>query len=89
MATTLLLLVAGFETTVNLNPDQLALLRQDPGLVPNAVEEFLRCDAPVQQDARVAKTDLELAGRRIGREAPVTLLLGGAGWSCAGSIPCR
>jgi len=52
-----LLLVAGHETTVNLigtgtyallrHPSQLAALRADPELVPNAVEEFLRWDGPV------------------------------------------
>jgi cytochrome P450 len=52
-----LLLVAGFETTVNLigngvlsllrHPGQLALLQSDPALLPGAVEEFLRYESPL------------------------------------------
>ncbi|MGP3636552.1 cytochrome P450 family protein [Streptomyces sp. 24-1644] len=53
-----LLLVAGHETTVNLisngvralldHPEQLSLLRADPGLIDGAVEEMLRYDGPVE-----------------------------------------
>jgi cytochrome P450 len=57
LATTCLLIVAGYETTVNLigngilallrNPSQLEALREVPSRMPNAVEEFLRFDGPV------------------------------------------
>ncbi|MFD4402741.1 cytochrome P450 [Nocardia sp. NPDC058499] len=83
-----LLMGAGFETTVNLigkgivwlleHPDQLDRLRAEPELWPNAVEEVLRIDAPVQTTARVARTDLEIAGRRLRPGSTVVLSLAGA-----------
>jgi cytochrome P450 len=71
-----LLLVAGHETTVNLigngvlallrHPDQLVLLRADPTLVPNAVEEFLRLDGPVNLATfRYTTEPVEIGGTTI------------------------
>ncbi|MFJ2472218.1 cytochrome P450 [Streptomyces sp. NPDC087659] len=73
IAMAFLLLVAGYVTTVNLigsgvaallaHPDQLALLRDDPELLPGAIEEFLRYDGPVNPGiARFAREDVEIAG---------------------------
>ncbi len=87
-ATAGLVLAAGFETTVNLlgngirllidHPDQLDVLRADPSLWSNAVDEILRLESPVQMTARVANRDLELAGRRVGQDSFVALLLAAA-----------
>jgi len=71
VAQTLLLYIAGHETTVNLiaggtlallrHPGQLALLRRDPALVPNAVEELLRYDSPVQASRRITLEPVTLS----------------------------
>src|SRR5476649_2357557 len=71
----ILLFGAGHETTVNLigngllalhrNPDQLALLKRDPSLMPNAIEELLRYDSSVQLTGRTALEDIELGGVAI------------------------
>src|ERR1041385_4963691 len=84
----ILLFGAGHETTVNLigngllalhrNPDQLALLKADPALITNAVEEFLRYDSSVQMTGRVALEDVELAGKKIPKGESVLCLLGSA-----------
>jgi cytochrome P450 len=86
--TAMLLLGAGFETTVNLigngtvqlirHPDQLARLQEQPELWGNAVEEVLRYDSPVQRTARVAMADTEVAGQSISSGSLVACLLGGA-----------
>jgi cytochrome P450 len=88
-ANIILLFGAGHETTVNLigngllalhrNPDQLALLKDNPSLITNAIEEFLRYDSSVQLTGRVALEDIEdLGGRRIPKGESVLCLLGSA-----------
>ena len=84
----MLLLVAGFETTVNLigntvlallaHPDQWRAVVEDPSLAAAAVEETLRWDPPVQRTFRAPSTDLELAGVPVPRGAMVMLFLAGA-----------
>jgi cytochrome P450 len=84
----MLLLAAGFETTVNLigngaalltgNRDQLAVLRAEPDRWPNAVEEMLRIDSPVQRTGRVAVRDTEVAGERVAAGRFVITMLGAA-----------
>lgn len=73
VATCMLVLFAGHETTTHLlgnavhalldHPDQLQKLRDDSGLIDSAVEEFLRYDGPSNALARVVKVDHELEGR--------------------------
>jgi cytochrome P450 len=88
-ANIILLFGAGHETTVNLigngllalhrNPDQLALLKANPSLIGNAIEEFLRYDSSVQMSGRVALEDIEdLGGKRIPKGESVLCLLGSA-----------
>jgi cytochrome P450 len=86
VAQTLLLYIAGHETTVNLiaggtlallrHPDQLALLRGDPSLVGNAVEELLRYDSPVQASRRITLEPVTIRGTTIPAGAFVMAGLG-------------
>jgi cytochrome P450 len=88
MATAGLLLAAGFETTVNLlgtgthllvtHPDQLAILREDASLWPNAVDEMLRYESPVQNTARWAAQEVEICGVTVPRGMLVITMIGGA-----------
>lgn len=84
-----LLLVAGFETTVNLigngalallhNPGQWDRLREDPGLADAVVEETLRWDPPVQATVRIPHEPVEIAGRTLPTDSLVLVLLAAAG----------
>lgn len=83
-----LMLQAGHESTVGLIgngvwallrfPEQWQKLRADPTLVPQAVEEFLRFEAPIHYIQRQAADDLEIDGQRIQRGQLVSLMLGAA-----------
>jgi cytochrome P450 len=88
IAQTLLLYIAGHETTVNLiaggtlallrHPAQLALLRDDPALITNAVEELLRYDSPVQASRRITLEPVNISGATIPAGAFVMASLGSA-----------
>ena len=83
-----LLLEAGHETTTNLiangllalfrHPDQFHRLRENPSLLPSAIEEFLRFDSPVQFMNRMAREELVLEGQQIRQGDLVYLFFGAA-----------
>jgi cytochrome P450 PksS len=84
-----LLIVAGHETTVNLigsgmlallqRPEQLELLRRNPHLIENAIEELLRYDGPVETSTpRWAAEDVELGGQLIRRGEMVEVVIAAA-----------
>jgi cytochrome P450 len=89
IATCVLLLVAGHETTVGLisnailallrHPDQFALLRAQPELAASAVEETLRYDAPVQLTGRVARGGMQIGAVTAPDGGLVLLLLAATG----------
>ena len=88
LAFTVLLLVAGNETTTNLlgnallaltaHPEQLAKVTDNPEMIPGVVEEALRYDSPVQAVFRQTAADTELCGVPIPKEKMVMVLLGSA-----------
>jgi cytochrome P450 len=88
VTTCILLLNAGHEATVNVsgngllalleNPEQLQRLRDDPGLLPTAIEELMRFDSPLQLFERTATEDVELGGITVEKGQKVAALLGSA-----------
>src|SRR5690606_1245222 len=87
LAFCILLLVAGNETTTNLigsglaalldHPEVLAALHEDPARIPDAIEEMLRYDSPVQGLARFVTRDTELGGAVL-RQGEIVLAMVGA-----------
>jgi cytochrome P450 len=88
VTTCILLLNAGHEATVNVSgngllallehPDQLQRLREDPGLLPSAIEELMRFDSPLQLFERTATEDVAIGGITVPRGQKIAALLGSA-----------
>ena len=88
LGTVALLLVAGNETTTHLissgmlvllrNPAQMARLREDPSLLPSAIDELLRYTGPVHTTRRTAREDVLLGDVRIRRGDVVVGILAAA-----------
>jgi cytochrome P450 len=88
LAFVILLLVAGNETTTNLigngllalgrNPGQIELLRQDPALLPRAIEEMLRYDGPVQSTGRHLRAEVDISGTLLKPGMIVMVILAAA-----------
>ena len=85
IATSVLMLVAGHETTVNLitnglltllrHPDEFAKLKADPARAPRVIEELLRYEPPVQFRTRTTLSPIDIAGVTVPEGADLVLLL--------------
>jgi cytochrome P450 len=90
LAMAFLLLIAGYETTVNLisngllsllqHPDQYAALRADPALIRPAIEELLRYESPIKVTpfVRITTTAVTIGGVAIPAQQPVLFAFGAA-----------
>jgi cytochrome P450 len=88
VANCIITMVGGQETTTNLigngllallrNPQVLQELRSDLSLIPSAVEELLRYEAPSQYTTRLAPEDFEIAGKAIQKgQATIAIMAAG------------
>ncbi|HZQ95666.1 MAG TPA: cytochrome P450 [Candidatus Sulfotelmatobacter sp.] len=88
VANSIVTMVGGQETTTNLigngvltllrNPAEMRRLREDPSLIPSAVEEMLRYESPSQHTGRIAPEDVTLGGKRIRKGQAVMAVMAAA-----------
>jgi pimeloyl-[acyl-carrier protein] synthase len=81
-------MVGGQETTTNLignglltlmrNPEQLAQMRDNPSLLPSAVEELLRYESPSQHTGRIAREDVQIGSKQIHKGQAVMAVMAAA-----------
>jgi cytochrome P450 len=88
VATCIVTMVGGLETTTNLigngvltllrHPEQMERMREDLSLTPSAVEEMLRYESPSQHTGRLAPDDVEMGGRLIRKGQAVMAVMAAA-----------
>ncbi len=89
LSLSMLIVLAGFETTVNLlgnglytllkYPAQLELLREEPQLIEKAIDEMLRFESPLQRTTfRVAAQDFDIGGFKIEKGQQIATVIGAA-----------
>lgn len=88
VATCIVTMVGGLETTTNLigngvltllrHPEQMKRMREDLSLIPSAVEEMLRYESPSQHTGRLAPDDVEMGGRLIRKGQAVMAVMAAA-----------
>jgi pimeloyl-[acyl-carrier protein] synthase len=88
VANSIVTMVGGQETTTNLignglltlmrNPEQLVQLRDNPSLIPSAVEELLRYESPSQHTGRIAREDVEMGDKQIRKGQAVMAIMAAA-----------
>ncbi|MFI6171882.1 cytochrome P450 [Nocardia sp. NPDC051052] len=88
IATCIMMVFAGFETTTNLlgngllllmrHPEQFGLLRATPELLDSAIKEMLRVESPVQRLSRMTTADIQLSGQQIPANELVFFMVGAA-----------
>ena len=88
VANSIVTMVGGQETTTNLignglltlmrNPEQLAQLRDNPSLIPSAVEELLRYESPSQHTGRIAREDVQMGDKQIRKGQAVMAIMAAA-----------
>jgi hypothetical protein len=88
VANCIVTMLGGQETTTNLigsglltlmrNPEQLAQLRDDPSLIPSAVEELLRYESPIQHTGRIAREDVQIGNKQIRKGQGVMAIMAAA-----------
>jgi cytochrome P450 len=88
IANCIVTMVGGQETTTNLignglltlmrHPEKLEQMRDEPGLMPSALEELLRYESPSQHTGRIAREDVEMGGKVIRKGQAVMAIMAAA-----------